>query len=91
MATLLTNQVDVGITRVLLHSADGDGAVVHVHNDESGASADIFLGDDTVTATTGLKLNAGADEIVVNLRGNDDLYAITAAGTVRTSYMVSDY
>lgn len=73
-----TAQVDVADTATALHTADqGAPLVVLVENQ---GSASMFIGDSTVTTSTGYELEAGQHRYF-NLSTGEVLYGIVASGT----------
>lgn len=77
-----TSQVTVGTTAVALSAADRFGRTVAVKHTTAGAT--VYLGGPGVTAsgaTGGWALGAD-DPVEVDLGHAEQLYAITASGTV---------
>jgi hypothetical protein len=83
---LLSGQVTVSTSAVLIHRADGDGSVVIVHNDGGGAGHTVYLGPTGVTVSTGLHLSGTESREQVRLDAGEALYAI-ALNTVSVSFL----
>ena len=78
--------VSVTTSATQLNSADADGiAGESVVIANAGASS-IFLGGSAVTAAAGFPLAAGAT-IALTLDGGENIFAITASGTVSTNVL----
>jgi hypothetical protein len=83
---LLSGQVTVSTSAVLIHRADGDGSVVTVHNDGGGAGHTVYLGPAGVTVNTGLHLSGTESREQVRIAAGEALYAI-ASNTVSVSFL----
>ena len=83
---LISGQVAVSTSAVLVHRADGDGARVSVHNDGGGAGHPVYLGPAGVTVSTGLHLAATEGHEHLRLEAGEALYAI-ASNAVSVSFL----
>ncbi len=81
--TITAAKTTVGATPTLLHSAVGSSGLYHqaLHVTNTDGLAAVFLGGPDVTSTTGFPLDAGKT-LTMPLTAGEQLYAITAAGTV---------
>jgi|LakMenEpi02Jun12_1017388.scaffolds.fasta_scaffold00486_8 hypothetical protein len=79
-----TSQVTVTTTPVLLVAADPHDQTVSLH----AASGACFIGNASVTSTTGFKLD-NQDKVTLPLGAYEALYAVTASGT-DTVYVYSE-
>ena len=71
-----TTQVTVGETATVLVPAVAFDQTAYVHS----ASGTIYIGDSTVTTSTGYKMDNG-DKLTLGVGDHEALYAITASGT----------
>jgi hypothetical protein len=71
-----TSQVTVTTTPVLLVAADPHDQTVSLH----AASGACFIGNASVTSTTGFKLD-NQDKVTLPLGAYEALYGVTASGT----------
>ena len=78
MADISSAQVSVSTAATLLVTADTDGCVVLVHNKGGTVT---YLGDATVTSSTGMGIDSAAGVIEMRLPANAKLYGVTNAGT----------
>lgn len=69
-------------TPVLLVQADVDGCIVYVHTQVT-----IWLGDSSVSSSTGMRLDSAAGPQTFNLRASDALYAVSNSGTQTVTLM----
>lgn len=70
-------QVTVNTTATVLVAATAFDQSVNLHNSGGGV---VYLGDATVTSSTGYKLDNG-DKLTIMVGDHEGLYAITASGT----------
>lgn len=78
-------RVAVDATRDAVASArDADSFVI-----KNGGASPVYLGDATVTDTTGFAL-AVDDSVVLDLRAEDVLYGVCAAGQSTTLHILKD-
>lgn len=70
-------QVTVNATATVLVAATAFDQTVNLHNSGGGV---VYLGDATVTTSTGYKLDNG-DKLTIMVGDHEALYAITASGT----------
>lgn len=80
--SLSSAQFIVDGTAVKLAESNGSPIEVHVHS----ASGSIYLGDSTVTTSTGYRIDNG-DKALFMLADHTALYAISAAGN-QTVYVL---
>ena len=73
---LVHRHVTVGTAVVEIVGADNMPHEVHVHNNNVDAAHILFLGGEGVTTSNGLHLD-GKQSIVMNLRPNDRLFAVS--------------
>lgn len=78
-----TSQTTVGTTATAIHTGKlpltaQNGFGVMIRN--TGAT-DCYIGDSTVTSTTGYLLKAGESSPLLPMRPSELLYAVTATGT----------
>ena len=78
MADISSAQVSVSTAATLLVTADTDGCVVLVHNKGGTVT---YLGDGTVTSSTGIGIDSAAGVIEMRLPANAKLYGVTNSGT----------
>lgn len=78
MADISSAQISVETTATLLVTADTDGCLAYLHN-KTGTV--IYLGNDTVTTSTGMGIDSGAGVVLFTLPANAKLYGIVAAGS----------
>jgi hypothetical protein len=69
-------------TPVLLVQADVDGCIVYLHTQVT-----IWLGDSSVSSSTGMRLDSAAGPQTFNLRASDALYAVSNSGTQTITIM----
>ena len=81
--TIFTNQVIVNNVPTAIDGADRNPLRIHVHNLDNTKS--IWIGNETVSITTGLPLYK-SDSIELVLNPYEVLYAITDSGTVNMAY-----
>jgi hypothetical protein len=79
-----TSQKSVTTTVTLLVTANRADQLVYLHS----SSGTIYLGDASVTASTGYKMDNG-DKLSMQLSDNESLYGITSAGTATMMVMVT--
>jgi hypothetical protein len=79
-----TNQVTVTTTATLLVASDPHDQTVLLHS----ASGACFVGNASVTASTGFKIDNG-DKVTLPLGAYEALYAITSSGS-DTVYVFSE-
>lgn len=70
-------QVTVNTIATVLVAATAFDQSVNLHNSGGGV---VYLGDATVTTSTGYKLDNG-DKLTIMVGDHEALYAITASGT----------
>jgi len=85
LAALTVSRVTVATTATLLYTAAAGGSTVLIRN---AGSASVFLGDATVTTSTGFELVA-SDALSLPLGPNDTIYGIVATSTNRVDVLES--
>jgi len=78
---ITSSQVSVGTTRVKIVVAQAGNQQVIVHDHDHNGSNDVFLGDSTVTTTTGLHVPK-TETIQLDVPAGDDLWAIASGNSV---------
>ena len=79
---LVTSQVTVTTSPTLLIAADNNPVLVHLHLHDN--TDNVYIGNSTVTTSTGLRL-IKQDSFEVNLLPANALYAIITTGTATVS------
>jgi hypothetical protein len=79
---LVTSQVTVTTSPTLLIAADNNPVLVHLHLHDN--TDNVYIGNSTVTTSTGLRLSK-QDSFEVNLLPANALYAIITTGTATIS------
>jgi hypothetical protein len=79
---LVTSQVTVTTSPTLLIAADNNPVLVHLHLHDN--TDNVYIGNSTVTTSTGLRL-IKQDSFEVNLLPANALYAIITTGTATIS------
>ena len=79
-----TGQISVTTTRAQIDSSSSSSFKVIVHN--MSATDNLFIGDETVTASTGIELHSHA-YLTFELSAGDSLYVISSGGTHALSWM----
>ena len=75
----------VGTTAVRLVATSVNARQISVHPSANGS---VYLGGSTVTAATGMLTEKGAVPFTFTLPANNELWAITASGTVDVRVMI---
>lgn len=81
----ITNQVAVTDAAVMVVARRPGRRVVTVKNSDD--DNDMFVGNETVTATTGLRLKPGES---IQISSNESLYAICANGVTATASILEE-
>jgi len=81
---ITTAQVAVTTTRVKLIDVDNVTRHIRMHC-ESGT---VYIGNSTVSSSTGLKMDNN-DKITLDIQEGEELWAITATGSTNVSLLVS--
>lgn len=82
---ITSGQLTVGTASAVLIGGSSAGASkIHIHNHDN--TLNIFLGDATVTTSTGLRL-LKEDSIELNLYPGESVYAISNGGNHTVSYL----
>ena len=81
---ITTGQATIGTTAVAVAGSSVGVFTLTIHN--GSASNNIFLGSETVTASTGLELHSHA-YVTIQMMPGDTLYAISSSGTHDISWM----
>jgi hypothetical protein len=79
---LVSSQVTVTTSPTLLIAADKNPVLVHLHLHDN--TDNVYIGDSTVTTSTGLRL-LKQDSFDINLAPGNALYAIITTGTATVS------
>jgi len=81
---ITSGQITVGTSRVQVDGSSANPSRLHVHNNDN--TADLFLGNDSVTTSNGLRL-LKLDSIELTLNAGESLYAVSAAGSHAVSWL----
>jgi hypothetical protein len=81
---ITTGQLTVGTTSVAVDSSSVGVFSLTIHNGSN--TSNIFLGSETVTASTGLELHSHA-YVTIQMLPGDTLYAVSSTGTHDISWM----
>ena len=81
---ITSGQITVGTSRVQVDGTSANPSTLHVHNNDN--TNDLFLGDDSVTTSNGLRLHK-LDGIELTLNPGESLYAISASGSHAVSWL----
>ena len=78
---ITSNQVSVGTTIVKIVVAQAGNQQVIVHDHDHSGNNDVFIGNSTVTTTTGLHVPK-TETIQLDVPAGDDLWAIASDNSV---------
>jgi hypothetical protein len=78
---ITSSQVSVGTTRVKVVVAQAGNQQVIVHDHDHNGNNDVFIGNSTVTTTTGLHVPK-TETIQLDVPAGDDLWAIASGNSV---------
>jgi len=81
---ITSGQITVTTSRVQVDGCSANPSRLHIHNNDN--TADLFLGNDSVTTSNGLRLPK-LDSIELTLNAGESLYAISAAGSHAVSWL----
>jgi hypothetical protein len=81
---LISGQITVGTSAVQVDGVSANPSRLHVHNNDN--TADLFLGNSTVTTLTGLRLMK-SDSIELSMNPGESLYAVSASGSHAVSWL----
>ena len=81
---ITSGQITVGTSVMQVDGTSANPSRLHVHNNDN--TADLFLGNATVTTATGLRLMK-LDSIELELNPGESLYAISAGGSHAVSWL----
>jgi hypothetical protein len=81
---ITSGQITVGTSRIQVDGCSHNPSRLHVHNNDN--TNDLFLGNDSVTTSTGLRL-LKLDSIELILNPGESLYAISAGGSHSASWL----
>lgn len=84
LMAIITGQLEVSTTRVQLDGSSVNPFKIIVHN--SSASDNIYIGNENVTASTGLELHSHA-YVTFELPAGERLFAISSSGTHSLTWM----
>jgi hypothetical protein len=78
---ITNSQVSVGTTRIKVVVAQAGNQQVIVHDHDHSGNNDVFIGNSTVTTTTGLHVPK-TETIQLDIPAGDDLWAIASGNSV---------
>tara|TARA_R110000868_G_scaffold121118_1_gene321408 strand:+ start:5811 stop:6077 length:267 start_codon:yes stop_codon:yes gene_type:complete len=81
---ITSGQITVGTSAVQIDGCSNNPSRLHIHNNDN--TNDLFLGDQTVTISNGLRLPK-LDSIELVLNPAESLYAISAGGSHAVSWL----
>jgi hypothetical protein len=81
---ITSGQLTVGTSPIQIDGSSSNPSRLHVHNNDN--TADLFLGNGTVTTSTGLRLMK-LDSIELELNPGESLYAVSAGGSHAVSWL----
>jgi hypothetical protein len=81
---ITSGQQTIGTSAQLVDGISPNPSRLHIHNMDN--SVDLYLGNNTVTTTTGLRLEK-LDSIELVMNPGESLYAISSAGTHTISWL----
>lgn len=81
---ITSGQQTIGTTRQLVDGISPNPSRLHVHNNDNTDT--IFLGNETVTTSTGLQL-LKLDSIELTLNAGESLYAVSTSGSHTISWL----
>lgn len=81
---ITSGQLTVGTSAVIIDGISPNPSRLHVHNNDN--SADLFLGNETVTSSTGLRLMK-LDSIELIMNPGESLYAVSSSGSHAVSWL----
>jgi hypothetical protein len=81
---ITSGQQTIGTSAQLVDGISPNPSRLHIHNMDN--SVNLYLGNDTVTTTTGLRLEK-LDSIELVMNPGESLYAVSSAGTHTISWL----
>jgi hypothetical protein len=81
---ITSGQITVGTSAIQVDGCSANGSRLHVHNNDN--TQDLFLGNSSVTSSTGLRLMK-LDSIELVMNPAESLYAISALGSHAVSWL----
>ena len=81
---ITSGQTTVGLTATHIDGASVNPVRLHIHNSDN--TNNLYLGNESVTATTGLEL-LKLDSIELQLNAGETLYAISTSGSHVVSWL----
>jgi hypothetical protein len=81
---ITSGQQTIGTSAQLVDGISPNPSRLHIHNMDN--SVDLYLGNNTVTTTTGLRLEK-LDSIELVMNPGESLYAVSSAGTHTISWL----
>lgn len=85
---IYTGQLTVGTTAITLDGGSSDPVRIHVHNNDN--TNNLYLGNESVTSSTGLALPK-LDSVEMILNPGEILYAVAGSGTIAVSWLKQVY
>ena len=82
--TITSAQITVGTSPTIIDGLSTNPFRLHVHNNDN--SADLYLGNGSVTSSTGLRLMK-LDSIELVINPGEALYAVSASGSHAVSWL----
>jgi hypothetical protein len=81
---ITSGQQTIGTSAQLVDGISPNPSRLHIHNMDN--SVNLYLGNNTVTTTTGLRLEK-LDSIELVMNPGESLYAVSSAGTHTISWL----
>jgi len=81
---ITSGQITVGTSAMQVDGCSHNPSRLHVHNNDN--TADLFLGNGSVTTSTGLRLMK-LDSIEIELNPGEAVFAISASGSHAVSWL----
>ena len=81
---ITSGQITVGTSAIQIDGCSSNGSRLHVHNNDN--ANDLFLGNSSVTTSTGLRLMK-LDSIDLIMNPAESLYAVSAGGSHAVSWL----
>ena len=81
---ITSGQITVGTSAIIIDGLSTKPFRLHIHNNDN--TADLFLGNGSVTTATGLRLMK-LDSIELTINPGEALYAVSASGSHQVSWL----
>jgi len=81
---ITSGQITVGTSAVQVDGISANPSRLHVHNNDN--TQDLFLGNSSVTTSTGLRL-LKLDSIELIMNPGESLYAVSSSGSHAVSWL----